>query len=66
MGFDIDTVVLVNSTFAEDDPVEGPVKADLHLHVGLAAHHLKTGDVCHVRRPLYIPEIYIVLAKDRW
>ena len=40
LGLDIDTVVLVHGALAEDDPVEGPVEADLYLHVRLAAHDL--------------------------
>ena len=64
LGLDIDAVVLVDGALAEDDPVEGPVEADLHLHVGLAAHDLKTGDVGHVRRSLHIPEFQVILTED--
>ena len=40
LGLHVDAVVLVNGALAEDDAVEGSVEADLHLHVGLPAHHL--------------------------
>ena len=40
LGLHVDAVVLVDGALAEDDAVEGSVEADLHLHVGLPAHHL--------------------------
>ncbi len=62
LGLDIDAVVLVHGPLAEDDPVKGTVEADLDLHVGLAAHHLQAGQVCHVLGPLNVPEVHIVDA----
>ena len=64
LRLDIDTVVLVNGALAEDDPIEGSVEADLDLHVGLATHDLKAGDVGHVRRALHIPEVQVILTED--
>ena len=54
---DVDTVVLVDSTLAEDDPVEGPVEGQGHFHVALAAHDVKVLDVGHVARPLRLPQV---------
>ena len=62
LRFHVDTVVLVHRTLAEDDPVVRPVEADLHLHVGLATHHVQALDVRHVSRPLHVPEVHIVLG----
>ena len=60
LGLDIDAVVLVHGPLAEDDSVEGPVEADLDLHVRLAAHHLEAGEVGHVLGPLNVPEVHVV------
>ena len=62
LRFHVDTVVLVHRTLAEDDPVVRAVEADLHLHVGLATHHVQALDVRHVPWPLHIPEVHIVLS----
>ena len=60
LGLDIDTIVLVHGPLAKDDAVEGLVEADLHFHVGLAAHDLEAGNVGHVPRPLNVPEVDVV------
>ena len=64
LGLHVDAVVLVDGALAEDDPIEGSVEADLDLHVGLATHDLKAGDVGHVRRALHIPEVQVILTED--
>ena len=61
LGLHVDAVVLVHGPLAEDDAVEGAVKADLNLHVRFAAHHLQALYVGHVERPFHVPKIDIVL-----
>ena len=63
LGLDVDTIVLIYGSFAEDDSIEGSVETDLDLHVSLATHDLEAGDVGHVWRSLHIPEIEVILGR---